>query len=235
MIDKIKEELDKYLEFDSDLLFKNTDYLVIFGGAIRDIISGDSDTIKDVDIMCLPKSRNIAIEILENNEYSKMGLVPPELYLLYKDIHCIFEPKTYMKGKKIVQFITPKIKNLTKNHLKYSFFNILKNVDLSSSGVLYDGVNIYESFPNSIIHCKRKVFTENKNAIMYNNDRIIYRIEKLFNKEWKELNMNNINNLRIEKIGNIKNTNFTINDLYKKLNNQKNYGKNIKRRVFKSL
>ena len=45
MTDKIKSKLDKYLEFDSSLIFKSDDFekirvkrlIRIFGGAIRDI------------------------------------------------------------------------------------------------------------------------------------------------------------------------------------------------------
>ena len=53
----IKSKLDEYLEFNSDELFNRNDFCVIFGGAIRDIVSGGKvENIKDIDVMGLSQS-----------------------------------------------------------------------------------------------------------------------------------------------------------------------------------
>lgn len=79
----IKIYLDQYLEFDSNQLFKNTDYLVVFGGSLRDIVSNEPHNIKDIDIMCLPKSKKIADIILKKNGYVKYDLFSPDICLLF--------------------------------------------------------------------------------------------------------------------------------------------------------
>ena len=63
MINIIKQELDDYLEFDSNDLFKHTDLIRVFGGAIRDIIA--EQPIHDVDILVGSRSLNILETLLE--------------------------------------------------------------------------------------------------------------------------------------------------------------------------
>ena len=93
--DKVKLRIDDYLEFDSNILF--IDNLVrIFGGSVRDSISGDE--IHDIDILCGPLS---AIN-LENKLISMGWSLIPEMYkasfsFMYSDIHIISEPKTLIK------------------------------------------------------------------------------------------------------------------------------------------
>ena len=144
MDDRIKQKLSEYLEFDSDKLFKNKYNLIrVFGGAIRDIIA--DLPINDVDILCGSKAFKFVEFILENNGYTYFdSLNGKNLQEMYKDIHVINEPHTWIKGTKIVQVIRPT--NISSN-LTYeeSFNNLIANVDLSCCGVSYDG-QLHEDF-----------------------------------------------------------------------------------------
>ena len=103
LIKKVKRRIDEYLEFDSSILFEKCDYLEIFGVSIRDSIANLD--IHDVDILALPKSSKICCDILEKNGYSFMSqLNGKEIHEMYKEIHCIFEPWTFInKNLKIIQ------------------------------------------------------------------------------------------------------------------------------------
>jgi hypothetical protein len=220
MIKKIKKHIDDYLEFDSSKIFNDIDYLVVFGGAIRDIVAGDEDKIKDIDIMCLPKSKRVATEVLLSEGYKLYGLFTPDIYLLYSNIRCIFEPKTFIKGDKIVQLISPTIRNtpVTSIALKNAFFRLLSNVDLSSSGLVYDGEELYESIINATLHCKNKTYRVLTDTEMYQKDRITVRKFNLNEKGWKEIsNWNDIGMLRLEKIAAIRSNNLTMNNLRYKI------------------
>lgn len=220
MIYTIKDELNKYLEFDSSILFNSTDFIVVFGGALRDIIAGDSDDINDIDIMCLPKSRNIATDVLLSKGYKKLQLFTPDLFCLYKDIRCIFEPKTFVKGDKIVQLITPAVYSIDlHNKSNYSvglimqknFFTLLKNVDMSSSGVVYDGKCLYESVKGSVDLIKNKKFFTMSDSLMYNKDRLTIRLNNLIYKGWTQLKTKDIVFERAIKISSIR-SNFPFID-----------------------
>lgn len=225
MDNKIKNCIDNYLEFDSNKLFKKTDYLVIFGGSLRDIIAGDDNKIKDIDIMCLSKSRNIAINVLLSEGYIRHDLFSPDTFLLYTKIKCIFEPKTFVKGNKVVQLITPVNINAnyrqddTKifNEMKSNFFEILKNVDLTTSGLVFDGEELFESVRNSYYHCKNKYFHEIIGTKMYNEDRIVFRKNNLYNKGFKIVKHDDIKFIRLQKVLSLRNTIPTINKLRKKI------------------
>lgn len=188
--EKIKEELDKYLEFDSSLLFKDTDYLVIFGGSLRDIIS--KNTINDIDIMCLPKSMEAAIDVLTKNNYFFVDLFSKDILNMYNEIHIIFEPKTFVNsnGKKI-QFIRPSIVNLARNfsvgefdYMLYSFINLLKNIDLSCCGLFWDGDELFESYVGSVKQCEERKFIELPRNSMYNRRRIDERKHKMIYEKY---------------------------------------------------
>ena len=191
----IKNKLDEYLEFNSDELFQRTDFCVIFGGAIRDIVSGGKvEDINDIDVMGLPHSLKVMGNTLERNGYNLVNLVKPDIYNIYKDIKCIFEPKTYInKNNKIVQLIKPTIKFNRIEDYKYefiinrdTFYNLLSNVDLTSSGLFYDGNELYESLYNSYLHCKLKVFDRVYMSTMYQTTRTMLRSNTLQNKGWKQ-------------------------------------------------
>ncbi len=189
----IKNKLDLYLEFNSDELFKNTDLAVIFGGAIRDIVSNsDINDIKDIDIMGLPISLLNMSRVLERNDYIQVDLIKPDIYSVYKDIKCIFQPTTYInKNGKIVQLIRPSQINYKERNFdnyKLAFFNLLSNVDLTSSGLFYDGKELYESMHSSYLHCKLKIYEIISTSMMYNQERTMLRFRNLNIKGWKNIN-----------------------------------------------
>lgn len=191
---KIKKSLDEYLEFDSNIIFNNTDYLVIYGGAIRDIIA--SDDIHDIDIMCLPKSMDSSIKELEKLGYNYIDLYSKNILSLYKEISVIFEPRTYINSNlKKIQFIKPNVSKMFRMtdisrsdyFYKKSFFNLLQAVDLSCCGVFWDGENLYESITGSVRHCIEKKFVVYDDNYMYNPSRIEERKYKLFDRGWDEI------------------------------------------------
>ena len=204
--DKIKNNIDNYLGFDSQELFRDKSKLVrIFGGAVRDSIAGDP--INDIDILCGSKAIEHVRFILTSHGYKyNESLTPKDLSSVYSDIHVINEPHTWMKGDKIIQLIRPSIwkdnqGTLTPDTYKEGFENLIANVDISCCGVSYDG-NLYENYKNSILHCQQRVFSVNKEAKMYSYKRILYRIEKFVNRGWKEIeNTTQVNrNLKLDNI-----------------------------------
>lgn len=184
MIEKIKNTLDEYLEFDSSKLFKNNFNLVrIFGGAIRDIIADQK--INDIDIICGSKAIKYIEFILENNGYQFMeGLNGKDLQVMYSDIHIINEPHTWVKGNKVVQLIRPVVYS---GAYEEGFKDLISNVDLSCCGVSWDGEELHEDFPNAISHCQNKVFSVNVFAKMYSEKRAQHRRFKLEDRGWKQI------------------------------------------------
>lgn len=183
----IKEKLDEYLEFNSDELFIFQNSLVrIFGGAIRDIIV--DMPIHDIDILCGSKSISKLEYILYENGYTFSEMLSgKDIISMYDNIKVICEPKTYIKNNKIVQIIKPSLcKGGSESIYKKNFNNLISNVDISCCGVSWDG-ELHEDYPNAILHCKNKVFAVNKYAKMYNDKRIFFRKDKLFNRGWKEI------------------------------------------------
>lgn len=208
---RIKEKLDEYLEFDSDLLFnipaKETGVQCkrltrIFGGSLRDIIA--KQKINDIDILVGTRSIKALQKVLSDNEYTHMEtLIGKDISSLYNDINVITEPQTWVKGTKVVQLIKPVINTKDKQKTRFShpievykssektyecgFIDLIQNVDISCCGISYDGNNLYENFPDAILHCKNKVYFVNKHAKMYSNKRIYHRIQKFINRGWSEI------------------------------------------------
>lgn len=203
----IKEKLDEYLEFDSDLLFniipdeytavKCKRLVRIFGGSLRDIIANQK--INDIDILVGSKSIRALENVLYNNGYINMeSLAKKDILGLY-GINVISEPKTWIKNYKIVQLIRPR--DPLGNNYEESFINLIQNVDISSCGLSYDGNKLYENYKDAILHCRHKVFYVNKNAKMYSPNRIYERIYKLESRGWcRILSENDIRDLRIKDI-----------------------------------
>jgi len=179
----VKNKIDEYLEFDSDLIFTKCDRLEIFGGAVRDSISNNK--INDIDILSLPQSSYICDEILQKNGYQYLNsLNGKDFQSLYLDIQCIFEPRTYInKNNKIVQIIRPNFQKPPSDKL---FLDSLREVDLSCCGVSFNGKVIKENCPNSIEDCKNMIYTVYKNNKMYNESRFIQREQKLIDRGWKK-------------------------------------------------
>ena len=190
---KIKKKIDEYLEFDSDELFGSTDYLEIFGGSVRDCIA-DLE-IHDIDILALRNSALSASQVLIKNEYQNVSekLTTKEIHSMYKDVHCIFEPWTFMnKNLKIVQIIRPCLQDSfnrlnIKNELIDNFFQTMKEVDLSCCGLSYDGKRVKENCTDAAIHAYAKVFIKNNHCKMYDDRRTFDRILKLEDRGWKNI------------------------------------------------
>jgi hypothetical protein len=220
---KIKNELDKYLEFDSSQLFIPKEYLVAFGGSLRDIISGNK--INDIDILCLGKSMERAIKVIENEGYVFTDLFSRDILNMYDDIHVIFEPKTYMnaRGKKI-QFIRPSMNEKCSYNSKsaifefsaFSYFELLKNVDLSCCGLFWDGETLYESYIGSVKHCMEKKFLVLEDNLMYNSNRIDDRKRKMFEKGFDEILLRNLTSIKKERM-------LKLNDILSENNNMDDY------------
>lgn len=205
MLKVIKSKIDEYLEFDSNLIFEghDIDLIRIFGGAIRDIIS--EMPINDIDILCGAKSIIPLENLLKSKGYHYMeSLTPKDLSSIYHDIKAINEPHTWIKGNKIVQIIRPVIYNREVTSFdiyKKGFINLIQNVDMSCCGVSYDGTNLYENYPQSILHCKHKAFKTNKKAIMYSEKRFLHRKYKLQDRGWQELsNDSDFRNIKLNSI-----------------------------------
>jgi hypothetical protein len=182
--DKIKMSLDSYLEFNSSELFR-PDLTRVFGGAIRDIIA--DMPIHDVDIMCASRSAKRLDLILKDNGYHYVdGLNPKDLSSIYTDIKVITEPKTYIKGTKIIQIIKPSKGSSDEGYID-SIERLISNVDISCCGVSYDGVSLTENVQDSILHCRNKVFKINRSAQMIHNNRIIHRVAKLESRGWVQI------------------------------------------------
>lgn len=193
MLQKIKENLDNYLGFNSDELFVD-DLIRVFGGAIRDSIADMS--IKDIDILCGPKSCKKIEYILESKGYKYLPsvLTTYEIGQVYTIKGVINEPHTWTKDGNMVQLIRP-VSTSTNNkdykykeiHLKEAFTDLIANVDISCCGISWDGKKLYENFPSAIFHAKAKMFKVNERAKMYVERRIIHRTGKLVERGWNEI------------------------------------------------
>lgn len=183
----IKEKLDNYLEFDSDILFnikENNPLIHIFGGSIRDIIADKE--INDIDILVGTQTYPYLKKVIEQQGYILMEkLTGKDIQNLYSNVKVISEPFTFIKGNKIIQLIRPR--NQSRKSYKENFINLLQNVDISCCAVSYDGKNIYQNYPNAINHCLNLCYTRNKVALMYSHDRAILRMDKLDRRGWTEV------------------------------------------------
>jgi hypothetical protein len=183
---KIKYYLDKYLEFDSDELFRNADLMLIFGGCLRDIIANQK--IHDIDILCGSKSCKQLHELLERNGFSyKENLTPKDLASVYTEIHIINEPHTFVKGDKVVQLIRPSIgyQDAEENY-RGSLTNLVFEVDLSCCGLSYNGKTLIENVRNAVLHCCNKTFEVRKTK-MNLPKRIQLRTFKLEERGWENI------------------------------------------------
>ncbi len=209
MTEKIKERLDEFLEFDSNILFFNP-LIRVFGGSIRDSIANLE--IHDIDIMCGSKSVEALESILLRQGYKHVEdlLTSLEIGKIYSEINVISQPRTWVKNAKTIQLIRPVPKSPSDDYIE-NFHNLLCNVDISACGVSYSvnkfGIGVlYENYNGAISHCLSKVFKVNKSATMYIEKRIINRTSKLCMRGWTELGDNKID-IRDEKL------NLLINDI----------------------
>lgn len=227
MIDIINKRISDYLGFDVSKLINQHIDATIFGGAIRDSIANME--IHDIDILALPKSFGYLANILIDNGYEHSpDIKKVDIENLYQDIHIIHEPYNYLKivdGKiRLVQLIRPSFSN-DRRYSKDEIFNkILHNVDLSNCGVYYNYNGLY-SINDAYYHCRNKSYDINNDALMYNLNRTLKRINKLEKRGWRKLDEQTKKSLkRIKKLDRI-NKNKTIfkniNIKYKKKRSEK--------------
>jgi len=184
---KIKANISNYLGFDvSKILIDDVD---IFGGAVRDSISGDK--INDVDILAMPNSSKKLMEILEDlgfaQERNQM-----KLNELYYGIHIIHEPINYVKNDIIIQIIRPRIVDAsfysctynTELIVKNTHMETLRNVDIRCCGVSIDNNGLIEHILNAIDDCVNKNIKSLPDNSM-SNARLTDRMNKLINKGWR--------------------------------------------------
>ena len=103
---------------------------------------------------------------------------------MYTEIHCISEPRTYIKNNKIIQIIVPTYES---NYIMISRFKaILSQVDISCCGVYFSNTGLEESVKNAIYHCKYKIFYDMKTTEMHHPNRCIIRKDKLLRRGWRD-------------------------------------------------
>lgn len=191
--DKVINTLSEYLEFDVREIFKLSDYITIYGGAVRDSIA--EMEINDVDILCMPESANKLRKFIEEREYKRYELYNRDTLEMYKGIRLISEPLTFLNpNRKIIQIIRPTFKNTVKDYVN-SYVSLIKNVDISCCGVFleFNGKELIlkEACKNAIVHSLSKTYEINNWAKLYNNDRTAFRDHKLTGRGWTNLNTDN--------------------------------------------
>lgn len=214
---KIKDRLDEYMGFDSSLLFKETDFLTIYGGAIRDALVGDD--INDIDIMALPESKRKAIDIITSFGYKQTNHQKKNLVKIYSGIRFIFEPTTFLNDKgSFIQFIKPNTFEIMKtidpdeydspisfrkqnnaNTQILAFITLLNNVDLTPSGLCWYNNRLYEVVKNAFIHCKMKYYKKILHSLLYDDSRSIDRSMTLEERGWKNIAFENDFDLKFKK------------------------------------
>ena len=200
--DKVEKKISDYIEFDVKKLFTVSDYITIYGGAIRDSLAGLE--IHDIDILCMPDSANKLRGFLkEEYGYESLDLFDQDALNMYKGISLIAEPWTLMnKNKKIIQIIRPRWQSqlnkpnddYSKRGYQESYQNLIKNVDLSCCGVFLENrfsneIRIGEACKDAIVHCVSRTYIVNKWAKLYNTDRTLYREHKLTLRGWSGLDL----------------------------------------------
>ena len=166
---KVEERISNYIEFDINEIFNIADYITIYGGAVRDSIANLD--IHDVDILCMTKSAiKLTKLITEKYNYEKLDLYDQDTLNMYKGIHIISEPLTFMNNnKKIIQIIKPTYSRpggTDTNDYKTAYTNLIKNVDISCCGVYLDHNGketiLMEACKDAIIHCLSKTYEINE-------------------------------------------------------------------------
>ena len=210
----IKKTFDDYLGFDSNELLRPQNIVVdgiprpvnkfrqvvgeplirVFGGAVRDAIAGQK--INDLDVVLGSKMLHTAEVVLYKNGFVYMeNLTGKDLGAMYKDLHIIDEPRTWLnpKSMSIVQLIRP---------AGFSAENpvaaVVQNVDISCCGVSWDGERLYENFPDAVMHCQAMRYAVNYGAKM-RTSRTSQRTWKLDSRGWRPIKGNDtVRDLRIQ-------------------------------------
>lgn len=198
--DKVEKRISDYIEFDVKELFAVSDYITIYGGAVRDSLAGLE--IHDIDILCMPESAYKLRKFLKDKyNYETLELYDQDTLNMYHGISMISEPWTLMNdNKKIIQIIRPTWKGeinpnthrMNQDGYQQAYRDLIKNVDLSCCGVFLEhqgrGLMLMEACKDAIIHCLSKTFTINEWSKLYNTSRTLYRQHKLSSRGWDNLN-----------------------------------------------
>lgn len=193
----IVEKLNNYLGFDYMDLYRNqnyNDFIYIYGGCLRDIIS--NNIINDVDIMCSTKAANdIIIPILLENGYTKSEKFGIDISDSYVELKVIFQPLSYIKGDAEVQLIRPTfgydlldfdITNISPQNVIENLTNLIGNVDLSCCGLYLNYSGLFETINEAYLDCIMKQYRYNQYGSFYNMKRIHNRVRKIENKGFVE-------------------------------------------------
>lgn len=198
----IKDRLTEYIEFDiSNIINIENDYASVFGGSVRDSIANKE--IHDVDILCLRKSLiNIEKTLLSEGYINHEKFCVADMHILYREIRCIFEPHTWIKGQKIIQLIVPCTDDIKKSadekYLINNFNFMLGQVDISCCGVNFNVNGLNESIDDAILHCMANVFIKVEGTKMFDFTRFHKRKDKLLFRGWKSID--DMKRIEIEKI-----------------------------------
>ena len=194
---QIEKKISDYIEFDVNEIFNLSDYITIYGGAVRDSIAGLE--IHDIDILCMPTSaQKLLFFLREQRGYDSLDLYDPDSLNMYHGLSLISDPWTLMnKNRKIIQIIRPRyygtLGKSTEEEYRDAYVNLLKNVDLSCCGVFLEHTDprleskklmLKESCKNGIVHCLSKTFQINEWAKLYTPDRTAFRDQKLSSRGW---------------------------------------------------
>ena len=183
MVNKLHKTLSEYAEFDISIFFKEDLLVRIFGGAIRDSIVDRE--IHDIDILVSSKAKVHCENILHENGYEQQTILGSKDWeRTYSHLSLINEPHTWMRGKKIIQLISPASSGPRYDDIKRDHLVVLTNVDIICCGVSFDGKQIYENYEGAIEDCLCNKLTVNEDAIMYDFKRTNNRIQKLINRGW---------------------------------------------------
>jgi len=194
--EKIEKRISDYIEFDVRELFEISDYITIYGGAVRDSIAALE--IHDVDILCMPNSAYLLRSFLKKEyNYQTLDLFDQDTLNMYNGISLISEPWTLMNdNKKIIQIIRPTWKGGIKQNIgsayQQEYRDLIKNVDISCCGVFIEKqdekIILKEACKDAIIHCLSKTYIINEWSKLYNMNRISHRENKLISRGWSNYN-----------------------------------------------
>jgi len=173
---KVKIRIDKYLGFSNEEILKNND-AIIFGGAIRDSIANQK--INDIDIATLPNSCSKITNILLDNGFEFLDKFSDSVIKLYENTF-ISQPYTFYKEKTFIQLIRPRRPAYTINDLTH----FASQVDLSCCALAFFSDRVFELKQDAIFDCLNMSFSADKQALLYNEERCIKRIEKLKDRGW---------------------------------------------------
>lgn len=194
---KVESRISEHIGFNVREILELDDYITIYGGAVRDSIA-DME-INDIDILCQSRSaEKLSLFLKEKYDYKFIDLYKKDTLNLYKNISIIAEPWSFIsKDRKIIQIIRPIYPYVYSNNsdhitIRYTHYNLIKNVDLSNCGVFIDNdkgeIKLKESCKDGIIHCLTRTFNINNWSKLYETQRTLLRINKLENRGWENIN-----------------------------------------------